>query len=197
MPTQYELRLFFEVFKIGHVGLHDEIVGGHCPSAMCRCTLHTPSTVSAAVSVTVNENARQGAACFRMTDAITARHGEVYIGTVNSLVVYGLFPPINAAAGSGQTGTVATTLPNPLEAQIVNPQTGVGVSGVTVTFSVSKKGGTLGNSTGVTNAAGENWNLQRDRQRYRLLGREFYGNSSPSRSDRASDYGAETSRPPQ
>jgi hypothetical protein len=48
------LGLLFEVFQIGHVGLHDEIVGGHCPSAMCRCILHAQIAVSATVSTVVN-----------------------------------------------------------------------------------------------------------------------------------------------
>jgi hypothetical protein len=81
--------------------------------------------------------------------------GEVFIGTVDSLVVYGLFPPVSAVAGNGQTGTVDTTLPVALETQIVNPSTGSGVSGLTVTFTVGKNGGTLGSPTGVTNADGE------------------------------------------
>src|ERR1700691_6423286 len=54
MPTQYELGLLFEVLEIGHAGLHDGIVGGHCPSAKRRCTLHAPTEVSAALSETVN-----------------------------------------------------------------------------------------------------------------------------------------------
>jgi hypothetical protein len=80
--------------------------------------------------------------------------GEVFVGTLDSLVVYGLFTPVSAVAGSGQTGTVDTTLPVALEAQIVNPITGSGVSGVTVTFTLGKYGGTLGSPTGVTNADG-------------------------------------------
>ncbi|HSY91206.1 MAG TPA: hypothetical protein VK812_07520 [Candidatus Binatus sp.] len=84
-----------------------------------------------------------------------AADGEVFVGTLNSLVVYGLFPPVSAAAGSGQTGTVGTTLPVALEAQIVNPSTGSGVSGVTVSFTVGKTGGTLASPTGVTDANGD------------------------------------------
>ena len=80
--------------------------------------------------------------------------GEVFVGTLDSLVVYGLFTPVSAVAGSGQTGTVDTTLPVALEAQIVNPITGSGVSGVTVTFTLAKGGGTLGSPTGVTNTDG-------------------------------------------
>src|SRR5580658_6453510 len=54
VPTKYEFGLLFEVLKIRHVGLHDRIVGGHCPSAMRRCTLHAPTAVSSAPSVAVN-----------------------------------------------------------------------------------------------------------------------------------------------
>jgi len=81
--------------------------------------------------------------------------GEVFVATNNSLVVYGLFPPVSAVAGNGQTQTVNTTLPVALEAQIVDPSTGSGVSGVTVTFTVGTNGGTLGSPTGVTDADGE------------------------------------------
>jgi hypothetical protein len=49
---------------------------------------------------------------------------------------------------------VDTTLPVALEAQIVNPITGSGLSGVTVTFTLGKDGGTLRSPTGVTNADG-------------------------------------------
>ena len=38
MLTQDQLRLFSKIFKVRHIGLHDEIVGGHCPSA--RLPLH-------------------------------------------------------------------------------------------------------------------------------------------------------------
>jgi len=81
--------------------------------------------------------------------------GEVFVATNNSLVVYGLFPPVSAVAGNGQTQTVNTTLPVALEAQIIDPSTGSGVSGVTVTFTVGTNGGTLGSPTGVTDADGE------------------------------------------
>jgi hypothetical protein len=80
--------------------------------------------------------------------------GKVFVGTLDSLVVYGLFPPVSAVAGNKQTGTVDLTLPVALEAQIVNPITGSGVSGVAVTFTLGKDGGTLGSPTGVTNAHG-------------------------------------------
>src|SRR6202795_1144093 len=46
MPLQYEFCLLFEVLEIGHVGLHDEIVGGHCPSATCHCILYAQIAVS-------------------------------------------------------------------------------------------------------------------------------------------------------
>jgi hypothetical protein len=83
-----------------------------------------------------------------------AADGRVFVGTLDSLVVYGMFPPVTAAAGNGQTGTVNTTLPVALAAQIVNQATGSGIPGVTVTFT-AKGGGTLGSPTGVTNANGE------------------------------------------
>jgi Bacterial Ig-like domain (group 1) len=80
--------------------------------------------------------------------------GEVFVGTLDSLVVYGLFPPVSAVAGNRQTGTVDMTLPVALKAKIVNPIKGSGVSGVAVTFTLGKDGGTLGSPTGVTNADG-------------------------------------------
>ena len=79
---------------------------------------------------------------------------KVMIGTQNSLVVYGLLSTIKSVAGDQQTATVKTVLPTALQAQAYDPGTGTGVSGVTVTFSDSGKGGTFGNPTGVTDSNG-------------------------------------------
>lgn len=80
--------------------------------------------------------------------------GEVFIGTQNSLVVYGLFPELSVVAGNLQSGTIETTLPVALQVQAVNPYTGTPFPGVTVTFSDGKDGGTFGSPTGVTDSNG-------------------------------------------
>lgn len=81
--------------------------------------------------------------------------GKIFIGTQNSVAVYGLFFPMNVSAGNKQSGTVVTKLPLALTAQAINPSTGAGVSGLTVTWSDSGKGGTFGTATGVTNSNGK------------------------------------------
>jgi hypothetical protein len=83
-----------------------------------------------------------------------AADGEVFIGTQNSLVVYGLFPELSGVAGAQQTAAVATTLPVALQVLAKNPDTGKPLAGVTVAFSDGGKGGTFGSPTGVTDAAG-------------------------------------------
>jgi hypothetical protein len=83
-----------------------------------------------------------------------AADGEVFIGTQNSLVVYGLIPALSLAGGNQQSGTVATTLPIALQVQGKDPGTGNIASGVTVTFSDGGKGGTFGSPVGATDSNG-------------------------------------------
>jgi hypothetical protein len=65
----------------------------------------------------------------------TVAGGRIYVATQTSLVAYGLFHALNVVSGSAQSGTVATTLANPIQAQAFNPYTGIPDAGVTVTFS--------------------------------------------------------------
>jgi hypothetical protein len=83
-----------------------------------------------------------------------AADGEVFIGTQDSLVVYGLFPPLNIVQGNQQSATVESTLPVALQVQAINSNTGASVPGLTVTFSDGGKGGTFSNPTGVTDVNG-------------------------------------------
>ena len=80
--------------------------------------------------------------------------GRVFVGTQNSLVVYGLFPDLSVVGGSGQSAAVASTLPLPLSVQAMNPYTGQGFPGVTVTFSDGGKGGSFNSSTVTTDQNG-------------------------------------------
>jgi hypothetical protein len=80
--------------------------------------------------------------------------GKVFVGTKTSFVAYGLFPSVVPTAGSGQTATVATTLPISLAVQIKDPYGSTGNSGVTLTFSDGGKGGTFSNATAVTDSTG-------------------------------------------
>lgn len=85
----------------------------------------------------------------------TIANGKVYAGTETQLVVYGLFPAVNPAAGNNQTGNAGTTLPVPVTILATNPYTGNPVSGVTVTFSDGGKKGTFSNPTAVTDSNGQ------------------------------------------
>jgi hypothetical protein len=79
-------------------------------------------------------------------------NGKVYVGTETELQVYGLFPAITASSGNNQTGAVQTPLN--LSVQAANPYTGVGISGVPVTFSDGGKGGVFNPSSATTNSTG-------------------------------------------
>ncbi|MFZ3191177.1 MAG: hypothetical protein WA180_22155, partial [Candidatus Sulfotelmatobacter sp.] len=83
-----------------------------------------------------------------------AADGKVFIGTQNSLVVYGLFQTLSVTGGSGQSATVASTLPVPLQVQAVDPYSQNGIPGVTVTFSDGGKGGSFTPSTVVSDPTG-------------------------------------------
>jgi len=79
-------------------------------------------------------------------------NGKVYVGTNAQLKVYGLFPELNPSAGNFQSATVDT--PITLTAQAVSPYTGVGISGVQVTFADGGKGGQFNPTTATTNSSG-------------------------------------------
>jgi hypothetical protein len=83
-----------------------------------------------------------------------AADGKVFIGTRNSLVVYGLFPVLSVIGGSGQSATVASTLPAPLKVQAVDPYTQNVIPGLTVTFDDGGKGGIFNPSMVVTDQTG-------------------------------------------
>jgi hypothetical protein len=83
-----------------------------------------------------------------------AADGKVFIGTQNSVVIFGLFPTLSATGGNGQSATAASTLPVPLTVQALNLYTQNTFSGVTVTFSDGGKGGTFNPPTAVTDSNG-------------------------------------------
>ena len=85
----------------------------------------------------------------------TVANGKVFAGTQTQLVAYGLFPQINATAGSGQTGNAGSTLPVALTVLASNPYTGVPIPGVTVTFSDGGKNGTFSNPIATTDSNGQ------------------------------------------
>jgi hypothetical protein len=83
-----------------------------------------------------------------------AADGRVFVGTQNSLVVYGLFRALSVIGGSGQSATVASTLPVPLKVQAVDPYTQNVFPGLTVTFGDGGKGGIFNPSMVVTDQTG-------------------------------------------
>jgi hypothetical protein len=83
-----------------------------------------------------------------------AADGRVFVGTKNSLVVYGLFPALAVTSGSGQSGTVASTLPTSLTVQAIDPYTKNVFPGLTITFSDGGKGGSFNPASAVTDQTG-------------------------------------------
>ncbi|MBZ5679637.1 MAG: hypothetical protein LAO24_05995 [Acidobacteriia bacterium] len=80
-------------------------------------------------------------------------NGRVYVGGTSKLAVYGLFRVLPVASGSGQTGTVNTTLPTMLKVQATDPYGG-NVSGLSVTFSDAGAGGSFSSSVVKTDVSG-------------------------------------------
>jgi hypothetical protein len=83
-----------------------------------------------------------------------AADGKVFIGTQNSLVVYGLLPEVSVIEGNGQKAALGTTLPVALEVRVLDPYSQNIYSGVTVTFSDGNHGGVFNAPTAVTDANG-------------------------------------------
>ncbi len=84
----------------------------------------------------------------------TVANGRVYVGTKTSVEAYGLFHILSVKGGGGQSATVATTLPIPLQVAATNPYTGQPDAGVTVSFSDGGKGGKFNPLSAVTDANG-------------------------------------------
>lgn len=78
-------------------------------------------------------------------------NGKVYVGTQTALKVYGLFPELNPSSGNNQTAPVNTAVT--LSVQAVNPYTGAGIPGVSVTFGSGNKG-TFGTNPVTTDSTG-------------------------------------------
>jgi hypothetical protein len=76
------------------------------------------------------------------------------MGTQTQLVAYGLFPDLGVTGGNSQTGAAGTTLPVTLTVTANNPYSGLGIPGVTVTFSDGGKGGGFGSPTSITDSNG-------------------------------------------
>jgi hypothetical protein len=96
-------------------------------------------------------------------------NGRVYVGTRQSLVVYGLLPAVMPTFGNQQSATVATTLPVPLQVTAADPYTGVPTANATVTFSDGGKGGTFTSLTAITDTNGHastNYTLPTKAARY-------------------------------
>lgn len=84
----------------------------------------------------------------------TVVNGHVYVGTQNSLEVFGLLSSLSTTGGNNQTVTVGKTLPVALSVKATDAYSGNGISGIAVNFSDGGKGGTFSNASPVTNSSG-------------------------------------------
>jgi hypothetical protein len=84
----------------------------------------------------------------------TIANGKVYVGVNLSVQILGLLGNLQATSGNGQTVRPLVTLPVPLRVTATSPYTGAPISGVTVTFSDSGKGGSFNPVSAVTDGSG-------------------------------------------
>ncbi|MGB7149000.1 MAG: hypothetical protein WBD45_07585 [Terriglobales bacterium] len=84
----------------------------------------------------------------------TVANGKVYVATRTTLQVYGLFQSLTSVGGNSQSAQILTSLPAPLQLQVVDPYSGAGIPNVTVTFSDGNKGGVFNPASVVSDANG-------------------------------------------
>ena len=84
----------------------------------------------------------------------TVVNGKAYVATQTTLSVYGLLSSPILVSGGNQSALILTTLPTPIQLQVVNPYSGAGVPGVTVNFSDGGKKGTFNPASVVSDSNG-------------------------------------------
>jgi hypothetical protein len=67
--------------------------------------------------------------------------GKLFIGAQRELLVYGLLPVLATGGGNNQTAAAGTILPAGLSVQAIDPLSGKGRPGVTISFTDGTKGG--------------------------------------------------------
>jgi hypothetical protein len=83
----------------------------------------------------------------------TVANNKVFVGTTNSLSVYGVFPYLALLGGDAQSAVVGNQLTAPITVQAVDSQ-GNGTPGVSLTFSDNNAHGTFSPATAITDSTG-------------------------------------------
>jgi hypothetical protein len=81
-------------------------------------------------------------------------NGKVYVGTTNSLYVFGLLSSLSVNAGNNQSGVVGSQLPIALQVKASDPYTGNARAGVLVNFSDAGIGGKFSRTAVTTDSNG-------------------------------------------
>ena len=84
----------------------------------------------------------------------TIANGHVYVGADLSLQILGLLSNLQPTSGNGQSATVLTAFPVPLQVAATDAYTNAPVVGKTVTFSDGGKGGIFNPASAVTDSSG-------------------------------------------
>jgi len=81
--------------------------------------------------------------------------GKLFIGALKELLVYGLLPVLTMDGGNNQAAPAGTTLPASLSVQAIDPLSGKGRPGVTISFTdLYKGGGVFSPASAVTDGTG-------------------------------------------
>jgi len=149
------------------LGTAQSYTGAHSPSisangntngvlwAITGTNLAAFNATSMQLLYTSNQNKARDAmpAVAHFVNQIVA-NGKVYVATQTTLTVYGLFKSLTLTGGGNQSSPVLTSLPLPIQAQVTDPYSGVGLPGATVTFSDGGKGGTFNPGSVVSDVNG-------------------------------------------
>jgi len=164
-----------QVFQVSSMGTlvpyaqsAQNIVGSHSPSITANgntngivwvagtSLLQAFDAVSLKLLYTTSQNASRDKLPYPLAHFATQTviNGKFYIGTQQSLEVYGLLHMLSISSGNNQSAPILSPLPAPIQILASDPYSGAPQQGITLTFSDGGKGGTFNPTSAVTGSNG-------------------------------------------